>query len=211
MDDRQPAFEWPLARGETLSGHDWVPFHRHKFLSSSFVLHALAEGRREDVGTAVLLWAACYDQDPGGALPDDDVVLAHLAGFGTDVAAWRAVRGRVLRGWQVVAVREAEEGQVFIGHPFIAGLAADMHKRKRGRDAARSAAHDAVRRSRVRKKLLEMGRARAAENSHVVAQLAEWLGAHDLYVTSDNLAAGLAAVNFVEIGRKGPRGPEGEV
>ncbi|MCW5257377.1 DUF1376 domain-containing protein [Verminephrobacter aporrectodeae subsp. tuberculatae] len=48
---------------------------------------------------AVLMWCASWHQVPAASLPDEDVVLAQLAGFGRVVREWKRVRVGALRGW----------------------------------------------------------------------------------------------------------------
>lgn len=48
---------------------------------------------------AVILWCAAWHQVPAASLPDDDVVLADLAGFGRVVKEWRKVKAGALRGF----------------------------------------------------------------------------------------------------------------
>ncbi|TMV86251.1 DUF1376 domain-containing protein [Thioclava sp. BHET1] len=192
--------EWlyPLKFGDTLSGHDWMPFYIDKFLRSSFVSHALAEGRRADIATAVLLWSDSFKHDPAGTLPDDDVELARSAGFGADIAAWRAIRDGALYGWEPIDIENAEpRDKPRLGHPFIAEIVVDMHKRKRGREQSRAAGRKATMRSRVRTKLRAMGNARIASADHVVMAIADWLDANDLYLTDDNLRAAMEVVTGV--------------
>lgn len=188
---------WPLARGETLSNHDWFPFYGHLFLASGFVAGAVMQGRRGDIGTAAILWAEAFRQDPAGTLPDDDTALAVLAKF-PSVEAWREVRRGVLHGWVPVQVEDAETGEVVLrlGHPgLIERIVCEMYKRKRGRDAARDAARLAVRKVRLRKKMAEIGTA-----DHIVADdralhaLADHFERADLYITADNVRAAMAEV-----------------
>lgn len=44
----------------------------------------------------VLLWCAAWHQVPAGSLPDDDVELANLAGYGRFIKEWRKVRDEAL-------------------------------------------------------------------------------------------------------------------
>lgn len=44
----------------------------------------------------VLLWCAAWHQVPAGSLPDDDIELANLAGYGRFVKEWRKVRDEAL-------------------------------------------------------------------------------------------------------------------
>ncbi len=47
----------------------------------------------------VLLWCAAWHQVPCGSLPDDDVELANLAGYGRFIREWRKVRDEALLGF----------------------------------------------------------------------------------------------------------------
>ncbi|AXQ93189.1 DUF1376 domain-containing protein [Cereibacter azotoformans] len=188
-------WEYPLAFGETLSSHEWVPLHINRLLTSRFVARALAEGRRADIGTALLLWCEAFRQDPAGTLPDNDFELARLAGFGADIEGWRAARAGALYGWRETHIvnEDSASDNPRLGHPMIAGIARDMHRRKRGRDQARTEGAKAVARTRVKKKLLEINCTRAAESADVVTAIADWLGERDLYITSDNVRAAFEA------------------
>jgi hypothetical protein len=183
---------YPLQWGDTLSSHDWFPMFSKRFLASDFVAYACAENRRADIGTAVILWNAAFDQDPAGTLPDDDVALARLAGYGADIASWRAQREGVLYGWRPVHVDgEVRRNAPRLGHPTIAEICRDMFKRKRGREQGREAAQLAVRKSRLRKVMRSIGSARLAENDQVVESAARWLSESSLYCTEDNVRAAL--------------------
>jgi len=49
---------------------------------------------------AINLWCASFHQVPASSLPDDDAILAYLAGLGRDVRTWRKMRkAGALRGW----------------------------------------------------------------------------------------------------------------
>ena len=64
-----------------------------------------------------LLICASWHQEPAASLPDDDVELAKLAGFGRMVGAWRALKEGALYGW----VR-CSDGRLY--HPVAVGKAA---------------------------------------------------------------------------------------
>lgn len=49
---------------------------------------------------AITLWGKSYHQVPAGSLPDDDVKLAKLSGFGRAVDAWRRVKRGALYGFE---------------------------------------------------------------------------------------------------------------
>lgn len=74
---------------------------------------------------AVLLWCASWHQEPAASLPDDDRVLARLAGYGFVVEAWKAEREGALRGWI-----KCSDGRLY--HPVLAEKAADAWRGKMG-------------------------------------------------------------------------------
>jgi hypothetical protein len=47
----------------------------------------------------VMLWCASWHQVPAGSVPDDDIELANLAGFGRFFKEWRKVREQALQGF----------------------------------------------------------------------------------------------------------------
>lgn len=73
--------------------------------------------------SAVLLWCASWHQVPSASLPNDDRVLAQLAGFGRVVAEWKKVREGALRGWI-----ECSDGRLY--HPVVAGKAREAWSSK---------------------------------------------------------------------------------
>jgi hypothetical protein len=188
---------WPLKRGETLSNHDWFPFHGHRFLASRFLATAVMEHRRADVGTAMMLWSEAMRQDPAGTLPVSDVELASLGRFAS-TEEWQEVKEDVMHGWVPVHVEDERSGEtvVRLGHPgIIQGIVEDMHKRKRGRDGAREAGRLAVRKSRLRKKMAEMRISdHLIADDRVIVALAEYFEHSNLYVTSDNVRAAMEQV-----------------
>lgn len=185
---------YPLRYGDTLSNHDWVPLYINRLLTSRFVRMSVAEGRREDIGTALLLWSASFREDPAGTLPDDDMELADIAKYGGDLSGWKAARAGALYGWTEVHIEGAEPGSGRrLGHPLIAEVAFDMHKRKRGRDHAREAGRMAQMRARVRKKMAELRLPKhIRESSQVVDQAASYLNNAGLFITAENVRLALA-------------------
>jgi hypothetical protein len=47
----------------------------------------------------VMLWCAAWHQVPASSLPDDDIELANLAGYGRFVKEWKKVRAQALQGF----------------------------------------------------------------------------------------------------------------
>jgi uncharacterized protein DUF1376 len=72
---------------------------------------------------AVLLWCASWHQVPAASIPDDDRVLANLAGFGRVVKEWQKLRDGALRGWV-----KCSDGRLY--HPVVAEKALDAWRSK---------------------------------------------------------------------------------
>ena len=66
----------------------------------------------------MLLVCASWHQRPAGSLPDDDIELAQLAGFGRVVREWQKVRGGALYGWV-----KCSDGRLY--HPHVAEKAVE--------------------------------------------------------------------------------------
>ncbi|MDE1999937.1 MAG: DUF1376 domain-containing protein, partial [Burkholderiales bacterium] len=63
---------------------------------------------------SVLSWCISWHQIPAASLPDDDVQLARLLGFGRDIKGWKKIRAAGgLRGWI-----ECADGRLY--HPVVA-------------------------------------------------------------------------------------------
>lgn len=193
MSDVIPSWTYPLQRGDKLTSNDWTEWHFHDFLESSFVANALFQDRRDVIGTAIILWSAAYRQDPAGCLPDDPVQLARIAGYGRDVAAWSAIAPLALVGWTPCYVKDKwGDPQIgFLGHPFIADIAERSWRRKHAKVVGREAARMATLRSRVKKAIARVGSPKLAESAHVVQAVADWLDQNQLFVTEENVRAGL--------------------
>lgn len=67
---------------------------------------------------AVLLWCAAWHQVPAGSLPDDDALLAVLAGFGRALKEWRKVKAGAMRGFE-----RHSDGRLY--HPVVVEKALD--------------------------------------------------------------------------------------
>lgn len=187
---------YPLRLGETIADQDWVPLYFHRLLGSEFVAEACAEGEAGRAGgfTAMLLWFEAVKQDPAGTLPLGDVALARLAGFGGDIAGWRAVRERALYGWRPCTV-EGPDDQVIerLGHNTVAELAVYAWNRKHGRQVGREAARLSQMKWKVKQQMERLKRPqRLIDNDDLVTGIANWLMRSGLKVSSENVASGLA-------------------
>lgn len=75
-------------------------------------LTALSTG--DEFKAAVLLWCAAWNQVPAASLPDDDRILARLAGY--SLAEWRGMREMALKGWV-----QCDDGRLY--HPVVSDKA----------------------------------------------------------------------------------------
>lgn len=82
---------------------------------------SLATG--DEFRAAVLLWCAAWHQVPAASLPSDDRMLAKLAGYGRDVAAWCEVKEGALRGFV-----ECSNGRLY--HPVISDKAIEADSKR---------------------------------------------------------------------------------
>lgn len=190
---------WPLAKGETLSDHEWWPFHGHRFLGSEFVTERLMKGERAALATAVVLWAEAMRQDPAGTLPVSDLQLAALARFAT-IKDWLEVKDAALGGFALVVVEDGADEIQRYGHDMLRELAVEMIKRKRGRRTAREAQNLATRKSRIRGVIRHIGaRAAWAEDDRIVAGVEAHIAAIGLTISAENVRLALAEVLGIEL------------
>lgn len=78
-----------------LRNFPYMPLDTVRLRDSDFAALTDAEAFR----AGILLWCASWHQVPAGSLPDDDRVLANLAGYGRVVKEWQKVRAEALHGW----------------------------------------------------------------------------------------------------------------
>lgn len=116
-----------------LRGMPYMPLDIVRLFDSD--LYALSTG--DEFKAALTLWGKAFLQRPGGSLPDDERILAHLSGAGT---RWKSVREMALRGWI-----KCSDGRLY--HPTVAEKAKeawDSRLARRARtEAARAARHGA--------------------------------------------------------------------
>jgi hypothetical protein len=103
-------------------------------------LATMASG--EEFRAAVLLWCAAWHQTPAGSVPDDDIELVQLAGYGRDLKTWRKVKANALHGWV-----KCSDGRLY--HPVVAEKALEAWAKKSAqRDRTRRATEERERRRR---------------------------------------------------------------
>jgi hypothetical protein len=77
----------------------------------------------DEFRAAVMLWCAAWHQVPAASLPDDDMVLSRLAGYGRVVNEWLKIRDGAMRGW----IR-CDDGRFY--HPVVAEKANEAWAQK---------------------------------------------------------------------------------
>jgi hypothetical protein len=110
----------------------YMPIDVVRFRDSRFAF----ETKGEEFRAGMLLRFASWHQKPASSLPNDDAVLARLAGFGRDLEAWHDVKRGALHGWE-----ECSDGRLY--HPEIVekALEADrlLHRKHEQTKAATQA------------------------------------------------------------------------
>lgn len=97
----------------------FMPLDVVRLRDSDLAATETAEGFR----AAVMLWCASWHQLPAASLPDDDRVLANLAGYGRVVKEWQKEREGALRGWI-----KCSDGRLY--HPVVAEKAVEAWRGK---------------------------------------------------------------------------------
>lgn len=124
-----------------LRGLPFMPLHTERLLDSDMM--ALSSG--EEFKIALRLWCKSWNQEPAASLPDDDRILAHLAG--KELSAWRKVRGMALRGFV-----KCSDGRLY--HPVIAEEAIKAMAKREEHQAAKDGDNERKREEREDRKLL---------------------------------------------------------
>lgn len=120
-----------------LTGLRWMPLDVVRVIDSD--TFGISTG--DEFKTAFRLWAKCWLQVPAASLPDDDRLLAHLAGL--EVPAWRKRKAVALRGFI-----KCSDGRLY--HPVIAEKALEaMGKRE---EHAEREANEQTRQQRLRER-----------------------------------------------------------
>ena len=94
----------------------------------------------EEFRAAVILWCAAWHQVPAASVPDDDRLLANLAGFGRDVTGWQSVKDGALRSFI-----KCDDGRLY--HPVIAEKAVEAWGKKWERPDRREARSEHARKA----------------------------------------------------------------
>lgn len=124
-----PDLPAPLTPPECdLRGMPYMALDLVRLFESDF--YALSTG--EEFKAALTLWGKSFYQMPGGSLPDDERLLAHLSG----AKRWEVVKKMALKGWVKCA-----DGRLY--HPTVAQKAMEAWRsrvlRRARTEAARAA------------------------------------------------------------------------
>ncbi|MCA8326106.1 DUF1376 domain-containing protein [Burkholderia cepacia] len=106
-----------------LRGYTWMPLDVVRVIDSD--TFGLSTG--DEFKTAFRLWAKSWLQVPAASLPDDDRLLAHLAGLSENMPKWKKVRAIALRGFV-----KCSDGRLY--HPVIAEKAIEAMGKREARD-----------------------------------------------------------------------------
>jgi len=103
----------PVPQDIDLRSHCWMKLDLCRLHSSDFIHLAT----NEEFGAAVKLWTEAMRQVPAGSLPNDDKILASLAGY-RGSRRWMKVKPMALHGWDLCS-----DGRLY--HPLLAEMALD--------------------------------------------------------------------------------------
>ena len=78
-----------------LRAYQYMPLDVKRLLSSDTLLCATGE----EVRAALMLWAESWRQMPCSSLPNDDLALCRMTGYGRDMDGWLRVKKVALRGF----------------------------------------------------------------------------------------------------------------
>lgn len=122
-----------------LRGLRWMPLDVVRVIDSD--TFGISTG--DEFKVAFRLWAKCWLQVPAASLPDDDRVLAHLAGLSENMQKWKKVRAVALRGFV-----KCNDGRFY--HPVIAEKAIEAMGRRE--DYAEREGNEQSRQQRLRER-----------------------------------------------------------
>lgn len=155
----------PLPSETDLRDFVFMPLDVVRLRDSGIAVHASGDGFR----AAVLLWCASWHQVPAASLPDDDAILAQLAGYGRVVKEWKKVRNEALRGWV-----KCSDGLLY--HPVVAEKAAEAWTQKQDHRARREAERKRKADERERRRIEEVARQQAGQVAGNPAETIELSG-----------------------------------
>ena len=130
----------PIPVDADLRSYQWMKLDLSRLHSSDFIHLA----SNEEFGAAVKLWTEAMRQVPAGSLPNDDRILACLAGYRGSPRRWMKVRPMALHGFSLCS-----DGRLY--HPVLAEMVLDALGNKPQQPALNSADPRAKDRERLRR------------------------------------------------------------
>ncbi|MHB1280297.1 MAG: DUF1376 domain-containing protein [Acidithiobacillus sp.] len=104
----------PVPADIDLRSYCWMKLDLNRLHSSDFIHLA----SNEEFGAAVKLWTESMRQVPAGSLPNDDKILASLAGYRGSLRRWMKVKAIALHGFSLCS-----DGRLY--HPVLAEMVLD--------------------------------------------------------------------------------------
>ncbi len=104
----------PVSADIDLRSYCWMKLDLSRLHSSDFIHLA----SNEEFGSAVKLWTESMRQVPAGSLPNDDKILACLAGYRGSPRRWMKVKTIALHGFSLCS-----DGRLY--HPVLAEMVLD--------------------------------------------------------------------------------------
>ncbi|MGE0049441.1 MAG: DUF1376 domain-containing protein [Acidithiobacillus sp.] len=101
----------PVPADLDLRSYSWMKLDLNKLYSSNLIHLA----NNEEFGAAVKLWCESMRQVPAGSLPDDDRILASMAGYKNRQRRWQKVREMALHGFSLCS-----DGRLY--HPVLSEM-----------------------------------------------------------------------------------------
>jgi len=137
----------------------WMKLDMCRIHGSDFV--HLADN--EEFGAALKLWMASMRQVPAGSLPNNDRIIASLAGYANAPRRWTKVRDMALYGWI-----PCNDGRLY--HPVISEMVLEVQGSKGAahhalQDGKEDAVADRRRKNRERVQRWRKARAEAADQA----------------------------------------------
>ena len=130
----------PVPADIDLRSYCWMKLDLSRLHSSDFIHLA----SNEEFGSAVKLWTESMRQVPAGSLPNDDNILASLAGYRGSPRRWMKVRTIALHGFSLCS-----DGRLY--HPVLAEMVLDAWGNKTQQPASSPSDPRAKDRERLRR------------------------------------------------------------
>lgn len=106
-----------------LRSYDWFPLQHKRLTRSAWWLRASDRAK----AISVEFWCEAYQQVPCASLPDDDIALSDIAGFGKrDLTQWLEAKDEVLSAWVLCS-----DGRWY--HPTLAEVAVEAFNEREAR------------------------------------------------------------------------------